>query len=471
MSNSSSQPLWQLTAAETARKIKQGDVSCESVMQAHLQRATQTQQLNAITTRYDDQAMSEARAADHALAAGKEVGPLHGVPVTIKENVDQYGRATSNGVRDFEELYGSEDAPLVQNFRAAGAIPMGRTNAPELSWRFHTDNELFGATLNPWNADLSPGGSSGGAASSVAVGAGCIAHGNDLGGSVRGPSYCCGITGLRPTTGRIPFYNSSALGERPLTVQLSSAQGPLARNVADVKLGYEAMAGYHSLDTWSMPTFEIDRPLPKRVALARDPLNVGLHPSVDAALDQAAAALTKAGYEVEIATPPSMLAIHDTFMRLMFTEMFLVKTTVVDRFGSGQLRRVLDHYLKLATPFDLQGYAQALSKRNHFHREWDQFQRRYPIVMTPMMTQPPYKAGADMDSTESVEVILDNCSNMSAMNFLDLPSMSVPTQSRGLGVPIGVQLIGPRYGEQHVLAAAQAVEDTCGCPVEELLQA
>jgi len=462
--------LWQLSASDTAKKIKQSEISCEAVMQSHLERATQTQVLNAITTRYDEQAMADARAADQAIAAGKPLGPLHGVPVTIKENVDQYGCATSNGVRDFEELYATEDAPLVQNFRAAGAIPMGRTNAPELSWRFHTDNELFGATLNPWNKALSPGGSSGGAASSVAVGVGCIAQGNDLGGSVRGPAYCCGITGLRPTTGRIPFYNSSALGERPITVQLASAQGPLARNVADVKLGYEAMAGYHSLDTWSLPSFEIDRALPKRVALVRDPINVGLDQCVDAALDQAAAALTKAGYDVEIATPPSMLDIHNTYMRLMFTEMYLAKKNVVDRFGSGQLRRVLDHYLQLTEPFDLAGYAQALSKRNHYHREWDQFQRRYPIIMTPMMTTAPYKAGADMDSVESVEMILDSCSSMSAMNYLDLPSMSVPTQSRGLGVPIGIQLIGPRYGELHLLAAAQAVEDTCGCPVEELLQ-
>ena len=166
-----------------------------------------------------------------------------------------------------------------------------------------------------------------------------------------------------------------------------------------------------------------------------------------------------------------MLDIHRTYMRLMFTEMYLVKATVVDRFGSGQLRRVLDQYLQLTQPFDLAGYAQALSKRNHYHCEWGQFQRRYPIVMTPMVTTPPYKAGGDMESAESVESILDSCSSMSAMNYLDLPCMSVPAQSRGLGVPIGVQLIGPRYGEQHLLAAAQAVEDTCGCPVEELLKA
>ena len=463
------QPLWTLSATDTAKLIRTGDTTCLAVMQAHLHRADQIQGLNAITTRYDEQALQAAQAADAKLARGDTVGPLHGVPITIKENVDQKGHASSNGIRDFAELYAAEDAPLVNNLQTAGAIPMGRTNAPELSWRFHTDNELFGATINPWNAELSPGGSSGGAASSVAAGAGCIAHGNDLGGSIRGPAYCCGIVGLRPTTGRIPFYNSSAMSERPITVQLASSQGPIARNVADVKLGYEAMVGYHSLDTWSLPEFEIERPNPKRVALVKDPLNKGIDPAVDKALDEAAAALSKAGYEVELATPPSIMDVHNTYMGVMFTEMNLVKDTVVNKFGSGQLRRTLDHYLQVHAPLALPQYAQGLARRSHFHREWDQFQRTYPIILSPLLTTPPYVAGADIISLDLLKEVLDSACCLAAMNFLDLPSMSLPTQVRAKGVPIGVQLIGPRYGEQQVLAAAQAVEDSCGCPSDELL--
>lgn len=463
------QPPWKLTATQTAAAIRAGEISCEAVMQSHLQRADQTRSLNAITTRYDDKAMAAARAADQQLATGQPLGPLHGVPVTIKENVDQAKCATSNGVRDFADLTADQDAPLVSNLKASGAIPMGRTNAPELSWRFHTDNELFGATLNPWNADVSPGGSSGGAASAVAVGAGCIAHGNDLGGSVRGPAYCCGIVGLRPTTGRIPFYNDSAMAERPITVQLASAQGPLARNVADVKIAYEAMAGYHHLDTWSLPAFEIDRPQPKRVALVKDPICLGIEPAVEQALDQAVTALTKAGYEVELATPPSLKAIFDLYMSIMFTEMSLVKDTVVNRFGSGQLRRTLEHYLQVMQPLDLAAYAQGLARRSHFHREWDDFMRTYPIILTPMLTTAPYAPGADVESIDSLKDMLNSACCMASMNFLDLPSMSVPTQVRAKGLPIGVQLIGPRYGEHTVLAAAQAVEDECGTPSDELL--
>lgn len=464
------QHLWQLSATATAAAIRNGDISCEAVMAAHLQRASQTSSLNAITTRYDEQAMEAARAADKQLTQEKDIGPLHGVPVTIKENVDQQSYATSNGVRDFADLIANEDAPLVSNLKAAGAIPMGRTNAPELSWRFHTDNELFGATLNPWNADVSPGGSSGGAASAVAVGAGCIAHGNDLGGSVRGPAYCCGIVGLRPTTGRIPFYNDTAMAERPITVQLASAQGPLARNVADVKLAYQAMTGYHHLDTWSLPTFELERPTSKRVALLKDPICLGIEAEVDAALDQAAEALTAAGYEVEVATPPSLKAIFDLYMNIMFTEMNLVKDSVVNRFGSGQLRRTLDHYLQAKQPLDLAGYAQGLARRSHFHREWDDFMRRYPIILTPMLTTAPYAPGADIESIDSLKDMLNSACCMASMNFLDLPSMSVPTQVRSKGIPLGVQLIGPRYGEQTVMTAAQAVEDYCGTPSDELLQ-
>lgn len=199
------------------------------------------------------------------------------------------------------------------------------------------------------------------------------------------------------------------------------------------------------------------------------PLCRGIDPAVDKALDEAASALTKAGYEVEFATPPSIKAIYKTYMGIMFTEMSLVKDSVVNKFGSGQLRRTLDHYLQLQPPLGLAEYAQGLARRSHFHREWDQFQRRYPIILSPLLTTPPYIAGADLVSVEVLESVLDSACCMAAMNFLDLPSMSLPTQVRALGVPIGVQLIGPRYGEQHVLEAAQAVEDTCGTPSDELL--
>ena len=461
--------LWKLSATETARHIKDGDISCESVMSSHIGRLNQTKVLNAVTTRFDENALQAAREADKALAKGKEIGLLHGVPITIKENTDQKGCATSHGILDFKDQLSKEDSPLVKNLIEAGAIPLGRTNSPELAWRFHTENELFGATLNPWNKELTPGGSSGGAASSVAVGVGCIAQGNDLGGSIRGPAYCCGVTGIRPTQGRIPFYNDTSMTERPITVQLASVQGPITRNVADAKLAYEVMQGVSSLDTWSLPNFAIERSYITKIALVKDPICLGIHPAINSALDNAASIYREAGYTVEIATPPSLKEINETYMRLMFTEMSLVKDTIISKYGSGQIKRVLEHYLQIGKPLDLAGYARALSRRSHFHREWDQFQLEYPIILAPVLTTPPFRAGQDMESIEAVKAIIDSACCMATMNFLDLPSMSVPTDVRELNIPIGVQVIGPRYGENMCFEAAQILEDAFGCPSDELL--
>lgn len=461
--------LWQLSATETAHHIKKGNISCEAVMTSHLDRLDQTRILNAVTTRFDDDALQAAREADKTLAQGSEIGPLHGVPVTIKENTDQAGHATSHGILDFKDKFAEENSPLVKNLLNAGAIPLGRTNTPEFAWRFHTENELFGATLNPWNAKLTPGGSSGGAASSVAVGVGCIAQGNDLGGSIRGPAYCCGITGIRPTKGRIPFYNDTSMFERPMTIQLSSVQGPLTRNVADAKLAFEMMQGYSNLDAWSMPKFNIKQPKLKKIALFKDPLCLGIHSSVNAALDEAANAYREAGYVVEIATPPSLKEINETYLSLLITELSIIKEAIINQHGSGQLRRVMSHYQKIRAPLDLSGYAKSLAKRSHFHREWDQFQLEYQIILSPVLTTAPFRAGEDLESVEAMLDISDSAACLTAMNFLDLPAMSVPTQVREQNVPIGVQVIGPRYGENLCFLAAQVLEDAFGCPSDELL--
>ena len=411
--------LWKLSATETARQIKGGSISCEAVMASHLNRLDQTKVLNAITTRFDDDALKAARNADKTLAQGKDVGPMHGVPITIKENHDQAGRATSHGVLDLKNRVAEDDSPLVQNLLNAGGIPFGRTNTPEFAWRFHTENELFGATLNPWNKELSPGGSSGGAASSVAVGVGCIAHGNDLGGSIRGPAYCCGVTGIRPTQGRTPFYNDTSIFERPLTIQLSSVQGPLARNVADAKLAYEVMKGHSTLDPWSLPDFTIERPEIKKIALVKDPICEGIHPAVSSALDNAADAFRKAGYIVESATPPSLKEVRESYLGLLITELSIMNEEVINQFGSGQLRRIMSHYQKIQRSLDLAGYAKTLAKRSHFHREWDQFQLEYPIILAPVLTTPPYRAGEDLESVEAMRDISDSAAAMTIINFLD----------------------------------------------------
>src|SRR5204863_6281537 len=186
---------------------------------------------------------------------------LRGVPVTIKENVAQEGPATGSGVGGCKDVIATRDRAPVASWKRAGAIIVGRTNTPAFSLRWHTDNDLRGRTFNPWHRDRTPGGSSGGAASALAVGIAPLAHGNDLGGSVRYPAYCCGVAGIRPTLGRLAAYNATVTEERPVGMQLMSVQGPLARRVADVRLGLAAMSARDPRDPWWAPAPLVGEPV------------------------------------------------------------------------------------------------------------------------------------------------------------------------------------------------------------------
>jgi amidase len=190
--------LWSWSAVDLARAIATREISSREAVQSTLDRTAQVNPaLNAVVEVLADEALTAADAADAAVKAGSELGPLHGVPVTTKVNVDQRGCATTNGVVEFRNVIATEDSPVVANFRKAGAVIVGRTNTPAFSHSWFTDNDLHGATYNPWSRRLTPGGSSGGAASAIAAGIGAIAHGNDFGGSIRYPAYACGVAGLR----------------------------------------------------------------------------------------------------------------------------------------------------------------------------------------------------------------------------------------------------------------------------------
>ena len=186
--------LWQLGARELAATIQRREASSREVVESHLSRMDAVNgALNAVVRRFDDEALAAADRADKALADGAAVGPLHGVPLTVKENIDVAGTPTTQGLPILADAIATLDAPVVERMRAAGAIPIGRTNLPDLGLRVHTDSSLHGLTRNPWNADVTAGGSSGGEASALASGMSPIGLGNDLGGSLRNPAHCCGI--------------------------------------------------------------------------------------------------------------------------------------------------------------------------------------------------------------------------------------------------------------------------------------
>ena len=232
------------------------------------------------TFRASSTAVDEARKVDRELESKKATGPLHGVPVTVKCNVDVEGQPTSNGLPAFADLIAREDSPLVSLLKKAGAIIIGRTNTPELSMRMNTDNPLFGRTLNPWDEQASPGGSSGGASSAAAAGFGPIHHGNDIGGSLRYPAHNCGLATVKPTFGRVPAWLSSAPAERGMLSQLMSVQGAICREVEDVRLATRVMSGSDPRDPFWMPVpFDDwpDEPQPIRVGVATENYEHPMH--------------------------------------------------------------------------------------------------------------------------------------------------------------------------------------------------
>ena len=234
--------LWRLTATDLSALIRTGQVSAREVAQSALDRLDAVNgRINAVVEHRPEEVLAQADAVDAARARGDALGPLAGVPVTIKVNVDQRGFATTNGLRLQRDLVAADDNPVVANLRRAGAVLLGRTNTPAFSLRWFTTNLLHGETKNPRDPALTPGGSSGGAGAAVAAGIGAIAHGTDIAGSVRYPAYACGVHGLRPSLGRIPAWNASS-PERGIGPQLMAVSGPLARSIADLRLGLHAMA-------------------------------------------------------------------------------------------------------------------------------------------------------------------------------------------------------------------------------------
>jgi len=451
--------LWRWTATDLARAIAAGDISSREAVQSTLDRISQVNpSLNAIVQVLAEEALAAADVADAAVRAGYRLGPLHGVPVTTKVNVDQRGCATTNGVVEFRNVIASEDSPVVANLRKAGAVVVGRTNTPAFSHRWFTDNDLHGATYNPWDKGLTPGGSSGGAASAVASGMGAIGHGNDFGGSVRYPAYACGVAGLRPTPGRIPAFNPSATTDRPITAQLMSVQGPLARSVSDVRLALSAMAQPDMRDGNWMPVPLNGPELPRPLGVAIAPAPFGDEaPEVIAAVKTAGRWLAEAGYAVEEIEPPRLAEAADVWHRLVINEERRGLAPLIRKFGDAKSRYNLDCHLAYAPELDGDQVLACFEQRLGLIRAWQLFQQRYPIIILPVSAQLPFRFGQDQEDGAVVRALLDAQRPLLALPALGFPALSVPTGIEG-GKPVGVQVVAGRFREDLCLAAGEAIE-------------
>jgi amidase len=457
-------PIWQWSAVETAQRIAAGEVSARDVVAAALARkADANPAINAVVVDLSDQATAAARAADAHQAAGKPLGPLHGVPVTVKINVDVEGQANSNGVAAQANLIAPSDSPVAANFRKAGAIVIGLTNTPEFSLRAFTDNPLHGQTWNPWDKAITCGGSSGGAAASIATGIATIAHGNDIGGSLRWPAACCGVNTIKPTLGRIPAYNESAAVERPPMAQLMSVQGPISRSVADVRLALSALARRDVRDPWWVPAPLDGPPAPKRVALARPPGDLDVDPEVMGLVRRTADHLADAGYDVQEAEVPDVTATWQLWCDLISTEIAAVQRDAMVAMGSAPFVGALDGILHMATILDLPGYMQGVARRARALRDWLRFLETHPVILTPVSVQPTPAYDADLKGDAAVARLFKNDLRfVGAISVLGLPVATTPAGLTAKGHPVGVQLIASRYREDLALAAAEAIEARVG---------
>lgn len=453
------QEPWRLSATELAEAIRVRRVSARDATHSVLDRIDAVNpHINALASVHHESALAAADAADAALSRGDAVGPLHGVPVSIKVNIDVVGEPTTDGVQAFQDNVAHEDSPLVASLREAGAIVVGRNNAPAFSLRWFTDNAFHGRTLNPFDAGVTPGGSSGGAAAAVACGMGPIAHGNDYGGSIRYPAWACGVVGLRTTVGRVPSYKASA-PNRIVSNQQMSVQGPLTRTVADARLALQVMSQGTPLDPqWvPAPLQQANSAMPTRVALFTGWTGSRVDPGVVQACEQAARWLQDAGYTVEEAEPPHFAEVSAMQFQMVMNDMRRAGVAFMREKGDDALRTVLDHYLAITPEWTRDQYLEALTRRFNIARDWALFFERYPVLLMPNSWERQLPVDDDQRSCARVQEILLAQSPLLSTAVLGLPGLSVPTGVVN-GLPTGVQLVAGRFREDRLLRAGEVIE-------------
>lgn len=452
--------LWTLEATELAALIRSGQVSAREAVESHLARMDAVNpQLNAVVRTLHEEARAAADEADRRQRAGEPLGPLHGVPVTTKITTDQQGLPTDNGLVMFKDQIARDDAPSVRNLRQAGAVIIGRTNSPALAMRFMTDNQLHGLTRNPWGRDITCGGSSGGAGAAAAVGIGALAHGSDIGGSVRWPAFCNGIVGLRPTPGRIANVSTATALPTPMAAQIMAVNGPLARSVRDTRLGFEVMAGQgHPMDPYYVPApLHGLPPVPRRAALVLDWPGVTLDPEAAAAVREAGRRLSAAGWAVEEAAPPGLERAYRLWEILGLDEIRTLMEPLMQQLADPDLETAHRAWWAVSAQVDLRVYRAALTERHALMKAWGEFLSHTPLVITPVGAQKPPAADADVRPGGMVSLLDQFGRFLFPAPVLGLPVLTVPVGAQGRW-PQGVQLYAAKYREDVCLDAGELIE-------------
>ncbi len=458
-----SEVLWRKSAGELASLIAKRDVSSRAVVEAHLERiAAVNPHINAMPVVLEKEALAAADKVDRAIAKGERGGPLHGVPLSIKANIDLVGSPTTNAIPMLAQAMPSLDHPVVERMKAAGAIPIGRTNMPDMGLRLHTDSALYGLTRNPWNLGRTVGGSSGGEAAALATGMSPIGLGNDIGGSLRNPAFCCGIASLKPSFGRIPHASSIEPSMNPMAAQMMMVQGPMARTVADLRIGLEVLAGAHPRDPMSYPA-PLTGPAPAkpiRVALVTHPAGGTTAPSIREGVRAAGAALEASGYRVEEVSPPMVESAIETWGRWIAWE-FGSMRALLNVAMSADANQFFSAFSELFGTPTYEDSVLLMQTRHQIARAWSEFFADYPIIVGPTWCEPQFAHGYDVAGPSSAADIVNLMRFVTPMNLLGLPVVCVPT-GVAAGLPTGVQVIGDRFREDLCLDAAAAIERRLG---------
>jgi len=449
------QDLWRLSAAEMASLIRSKKVSAKEAAEAGLARLDAVNpKINAVVDHRPEDVLAQASAIDAAIGRGEDVGPLGGVPVTVKVNIDQEGFATTNGLKLQRDVIAKSNNPVIDNLRKSGAVILGRTNCPAFSYRWFTTNLIHGDTKNPRDPGITPGGSSGGAGAAVAAGIGHIAHGTDIAGSIRYPAYACGVHGLRPTLGRIAAFNA-ALPERPIGPQISAVSGPLARTIGDIRIALAAMSAKDYRDPWWVPAPLEGPAMPKRVAMCLNPDGLDPVPEVKAAVADAGKRLARAGWIVEeIANTPPLREAADLQTKLWLGDGYEAQLEMAEREGDPGALACLRGNRAKVHPFDL---SKTLTRRATLTREWLAFFEKYAVLLMPVSGELPFPDQLDCKDEASFARVWHAQLPQIAIPFMGLPGLTVSTGLVGR-VPVGVQLVSGRYREDLCLAAGEAIE-------------
>lgn len=457
--------LAQQSLCSLAAAIRQRTVSPVEVVEAHLRRIEAINgRLNAIVTLAPD-AMDKAKSAEAALESGEVSGPLHGVPVTIKDTIETAGLRTTSGSAMRAEFVPGRDAPAVARLKAAGAIILGKTNTAEMAMDYTTDNPVFPPALNPFDPSLTTGGSSGGEAAAIAT---CISPGgigSDLAGSIRIPAHFCGIVGLKPTVGRIPGEGQFPPSTGPYS--LGAAIGPMARYVADLELMFNVLAGidFAPESINSSLTNRRASLAGSRVAYYADDGIAPVTEETRRAIEIAARTLADAGLIVEQTLPPGVERAHELWLKL-FSRASVVQLRNVyagNEEKGGEFVR-----WRLATADDtpapiLDDYIQWWLERDRLRATLVEGMSNTPLLLAPVGATPAYRHGTlKVTIGKNTMSTFRAFSYSQAFNVFDFPVVVVPAGRSFEGLPIGVQIIGRPFAENMILAAAAIIEEALG---------